>query len=73
MDRDLEQLIVAYDAVLEARDSAMHQRLLAVFESRLEDVWLRHPNINRDSLRGAIRAAHRKWLAAQRKPPTLPP
>lgn len=72
MDRELEELIKAYDAVLDARNRADHQRFLAIYEARIDDVIARR-SVERNNLYRAIRTAHLKWLAAQRKPATMPP
>jgi hypothetical protein len=73
MDRELETLIKAYDAVTQARGSAEHRRLIILYENLITDALDRRPGLDRDSLRSAIRVAHWKWLVAQRQPPTIPP
>jgi hypothetical protein len=73
MDRELEELILAYEAVREARSAIAHRRFLTRYESRLDDALQRRPGLSRDSLQKAIRVAHRKWIVAQSKPPTIPP
>jgi hypothetical protein len=72
MHPDLEALIQAYDAALEtAPKEAARNR--DQFEQRLQDVLLRTPGLSEESLRNVIRLAHRRWLAKQHQPPTLPP
>ena len=73
MDRELEALIKAYDAVIQARGSAEHQRFAILYENLISDALDRQPGLHGDSLRRAIRVAHRKWLIGQRQPPTVPP
>jgi len=73
MDRELEDLIKAYEAVLQARDARDHKLLLSAYELKLDEVISRCPNTDRKALQRAIRNAHLKWLAAQRKPPSMPP
>jgi len=72
MHPDLEALIRAYDAALEARpeDAA---RCREDFEQRLQVVLSCTSGLNEESLRNVVRLAHRRWLIAQHKPPTLPP
>jgi len=72
MHPDLEALIQAYDAALEAppQEADRHRD---EFERQLQDVLSRTPGLSEDSLRNVIRLAHRRWLASQQKPPTLPP
>jgi hypothetical protein len=71
MNPELEELIRTYDAACEAddRDAA---RLAAYFESRLASALSTRPGLSRDTLLSIVRLAHRRWLRAQRKPPTLP-
>jgi len=72
MDPELEALIKAYDAFLQAQGTdAKH--LLALYESRLADLLERRPNLSKAQLQQAIRYAHLRWTLAQQKPPTLPP
>src|SRR6266849_8789976 len=72
MHPDLEALLQAYDAALEAgpRDSA---RRHDEFEQRVKDLLSRTPGVGEDSLRNAIRLAYSRWLAKQKKPSALPP
>ena len=73
MNRDLEALILAFDAYLEARDKEAANRR-QIFESRLDDVWAQHPGLSRDNLRKSIIKAHRQWAMKQdRQPPSIPP
>ena len=73
MDPELEDLLKAYDAVLEARGGPQHHELLSQYESRLDRVLARRPGLDRYRLEKAIQSAHFKWLCAQKRPPTLPP
>jgi hypothetical protein len=72
MDADLEDLIKAYDAFIQARGIEARE-LMAVYNAKLEEVLLRHPNLTLASLRQAVRFAHYRWIQAQLRPPTLPP
>ena len=73
MNAELDALIVALDAVLQARSGDESKRLEAIYQSRLDDVLMRHPGLSRETLIRAVDFAHANWLRAQRKPPTLPP
>lgn len=72
MDRELESLLLAYDAWLEAGEdeAARHQ---AVFENLLEVVLAGRSNLTREQLLTALRAYYTRWVRAQQHPPTLPP
>jgi len=72
MDRELEELIKAYDAAREARGISDHQRLVSKYESLLDNVLERRPGLDRNSLHRAIQVAHRKWIIAHRKPDDPP-
>ncbi len=72
MHPDLEALLQAYDAALEAgpqESSRCHDE----FEQRLKDLRARTPGVSEDSLRNVIRLAYGQWLAKQQKPSALPP
>jgi len=72
MHPDLEALIRAYDTALEAmpQDAV---RCRDEFEQRLQAVVSGTSGLTEESLRNVVRLAHRRWLIAQQKPPTLPP
>ena len=72
MHPDLEALIRLYDAASEASPGVAAERR-DEFEQRFQEVLSRTPGISEEILRDAIRLAHRRWLAASRKPPTIPP
>ena len=73
MNRELEALILAYEKVSASKDKEAENCLLA-FESRLDRVMERQPNLSRDILRKSIIKAHRKWALKQDgKPPAIPP
>ena len=72
MDRELESLLLAYDAWLQAGedDMARHQ---TVFDAVLEDVLAGRPKLTREQLLEALRTYYPRWLRAQQRPPTMPP
>lgn len=72
MNRELEEILKAYDAARQA-SRADEQQLLARYESRLNEALQRHPNVSRPALEGVIRRAYSLWLKAQKKPTSLPP
>jgi hypothetical protein len=72
MHPDLEALLQAYDAAIEAGPEEAAGRR-DEFEVRLQGVLSRTSGISEESLRNVIRLAHRRWLAKQQQPPTLPP
>ena len=72
MNPELEALIKAYDAAIQAQGSDS-ERLEAIYENRLTDALQRHPKLSLDALDRTIQLAHRRWIKAQSKFPTLPP
>ena len=72
MNRDLEALLLALDALLQAGpDDA--GRLEAIFNERLADTLTEYPNLTKEGLLRALHAYHPKWVKAQQRPPTMPP
>ena len=53
MNRELESLILAYEAVSAARD-AEAERCIGVFNSLLDDMLDGHPGVSRETLRKSI-------------------
>jgi ribosomal protein S6 len=73
MNRELEAIILAYEKASASKDKEAEHYLLA-FESLLDRVMERQPNLSRDILRKSVIKAHRKWALKQdSKPPTIPP
>lgn len=72
MNHELEALIKAFDAAIQAQETES-ERLRASYESLLADALDRHPNVSLEVLTSTIRLAHRRWVKAQAKFPTLPP
>ena len=72
MNAELEALVMALDAVLEARAGDEARRLEAIYQSRLDEVLARRPGVSRDRLIHAVDFAHTQWLRGQRKPSALP-
>lgn len=71
MHPDLEALIQAYDAALEAGPQQA-AALRDEFEQRFQDLLARTAGVSEASLRNVVRLAHGRWLRTQQKPPTLP-
>lgn len=72
MDRELESLLLAYDAWLESAEDEAARRE-AVFKSQLEGTLAGRPNLTEEQLLKALRAYYPRWVGAQKHPPTLPP
>jgi hypothetical protein len=73
MNRELELLILAFEAVSASRDEEA-KKALQVFETKLDEILNLHPGLSRDILRKSIVKAHRKWASRQEnKPPAIPP
>ena len=70
MEQELEALIVALDAALEASEQA--DPLRERFESLLEETSRKH-GLPPAALESAVRFAYLRWLRAHQKPPTMPP
>jgi len=58
MNRELELLVLAYDALLESHGNET-KAATAAFESKVDDALERHPGISGDTLRRMIVLAHR--------------
>ena len=73
MNRELEALILAYEAVSASRDKEAEQ-FMQVFNSLIDEVLSTHPGLWRDLLRKSIIKQHRKWALKQdNKPASIPP
>jgi hypothetical protein len=72
MDRELESLLLAYDAWLQAGEDDL-DRCEAVFEGLVGDILSARPNLSREQLLKALRSYYPRWIRAQQHPPTLPP
>ena len=73
MNKELEALILDYEAVSASRDTEAEQAL-QIFEAQLDEVMNRHPGVARDILRKSVIKAHRQWaLKQETKPPAIPP
>ena len=73
MNRELEELILAYEALSQSRDRE-EEECRQAFESLLNNVLERQPGLDRQTLRKSILRAHRQWTVKQaNQPPTMPP
>jgi hypothetical protein len=73
MNKELEALSLAYEAVSASRDTEAEQAM-QVFEAQLDQVVSRYPGVSREILRKSIIKAHRQWaLKQEKKPPAIPP
>lgn len=73
MNRELEELVKAYDAWREADgDEARHRK--AIFDALLDESSEQRRELSRSTLVKLIHFAHRQWaLKENRKPPFIPP
>jgi hypothetical protein len=72
MNAELEAILKAYDASMQARGDEA-ERLRLIYESLLESVLQKHPGISEERLRHAIRKQYLNWLRAGSNPPSIPP
>jgi ribosomal 50S subunit-associated protein YjgA (DUF615 family) len=72
MNPELEALIRAYDATMQAAPDQV-ARLRAIYDSKLDQVMERCPRLSRQALEGMVRLARNRWLKSHEKPTTLPP
>src|SRR5690242_13600263 len=69
MNRDLELLLLALDALLQAGPDEAHH-LEAAFEECLGETLTRYPGFSRDQLLRSLHAYYPRWVAAQKRPPS---
>jgi hypothetical protein len=74
MQPEAEALILALEAVKQARSGEEAERLEAVFQARIDDVLACWPHVSRERLVRFAVLAHSRWARAQeRQYPSLPP
>jgi hypothetical protein len=73
MNSELEALVRALDAVIQARGGQEAEQLETIYQARIEEVLLRYPGLSRERLVAAVDFARRKWQRAQDKPSSMPP
>jgi hypothetical protein len=74
MNAELEAILMSYQAFKEARESgAQAGDLYAIYDSRLDDVLQRQPNLSKETLQRMVDSAYGPWLRAQKKPSAMPP
>jgi hypothetical protein len=73
MRPELEALVAALDALIEARGGNEAKRLEQAYESLLDRTLEVHPNVSRGTLTKLVDFAHRHWRKAQQRPSTMPP
>jgi hypothetical protein len=73
MNSELEALIRALDAVLNARSGAEAKQFEAVYQTMIDDLQMRVPHVLRKKLLQMIAVQHSKWRKAQNHFPTIPP
>ncbi len=72
MNAELEALLHCYDAFKQA-SGAEARRLNVIYQSGLDKVLERYPNLSRRALRQMMDHAYRRWSRAQDKPSSIPP
>ncbi len=73
MNRELESLILAYEAVSAARDTEAESAWRLLRRSWMT-CCIGHPGVSHEILRKSIIKAHRQWALKQaQKPPAIPP
>jgi hypothetical protein len=72
MHRELELLVLAYDAMIGAEGEEA-KRTAEIYDSQLEDSLELHPGISSETLGRMVMLAHRNWVKAQKKPSSMPP
>ena len=72
MKPEASALLESYEAFKEATGREA-DRFWAIYQSRLDDVLARHPNLSRETLQRMVDVAFPRWLKAQKKRTSLPP
>ncbi len=72
MNRQLECLVLAYDAMVEARGEDA-KRAIDNYDSLVDEFLLLHPTLSGETLGRLVVRAHRNWISAQRKTSSIPP
>ena len=73
MNPELEGLVLAFDAVRQAKTGPEAKRLEELYRMRLDDVLARHRSLTPDRLQSLVDYQHRRWVLAQKKHASLPP
>lgn len=73
MNLELEGLVLAFDAVRQAKSGSDAKRLEELYRSRLDDVLARHRSLTPERLQSLVDFQHRRWIFAQRKHASMPP
>lgn len=74
MNAELEAILKSYEAFREARQcGARADDLYTIYDSRLDDVLQRFPNLSKETLQRMVDSAYGQWRRAQEKPSTMPP
>jgi hypothetical protein len=74
MTSEAEALILALEAVKQARSGEEARQLEALFQARIDAVLARWPHVSRERLIQLTVVAHSRWARAQaRQYPSLPP
>jgi hypothetical protein len=72
MNKQLEELLKAWDAYVQAPKGVEADRLLSLYESTLEEHCERS-GASPERLHTGLRRQYWRWLQAQKRFPTVPP
>jgi hypothetical protein len=72
MNKQLEELLKAWDAYVQARKGIEADRCLAFYQSLLED-HCQHSRVPKERLHLGLQRQYWRWVQAQRRFPTVPP
>ena len=67
MNPELEALILAREAALQARSGNEADQLLEKYFALIDETAERHAGLSREALRRAVEQAHARWIAVQSK------
>ena len=73
MNRELEEILKAYDAVQEKPSGREADEASAAFQSLVDDFLNRHSSLSPQTLQRMIDIQYRRWVRAQKKHPSIPP
>lgn len=68
MNPDLEAVLKAFDALMEARTRAEAQQRRAIYESKLENVLEKNPGLSKTALHNAVVKRYSVWLKKRTNP-----
>ena len=74
MNVEMEALLRALDAVIEARSAEEASRLQHIYKARLDDIHERYPGVSSQKLQRFVDTAYLRWANLEEKKHTsIPP